>query len=156
MWQVLLIVCMRGEGISFVAIKTIMKRILLLSFAVALAFICSSVAQAGHPLIQNGWLKSATDTSVTITLPPRGVEEASFTFAPNVKISFNGADGTPEDLQAFAESMGKARILVNLRRENSASSTVVIVVIKADNPDISTQSASESTPPASSLANPVE
>lgn len=147
---------MRGEGFSFVANKTIMKRILLLSFSAALAFICSSVAQAGHPLIQNGWLKSATDTSVTIKLPPRGEEEATFTFSPNVKISFNGAHGTQEDLQAFAESIGKARILVNLRRENSESSTVVIVVIKADKPDSPTQSSQESTATAPSAANPVE
>jgi hypothetical protein len=147
---------MRGEGISFVANKTIMKRILLLSFAVALAFICSSVAQAGHPLIQNGWLKSATDTSITIKLPPRGEEETTFEFAPNVKISFNGADGTPEDLQAFAESMGKARILVNLRRQNSESTTVVLIVIKADKPDSPTQSPQESTATAPSSANPAE
>ena len=156
MWQVLLIVCMRGEGISFVANKTTMKRILLLSFAAALAFICSSVAQAGNPLFQNGWLKSATDTSITIKLPPRGEEEATFEFAPNVKISFNGADGTPEDLQALAESMGKARILVNLRRQNSESTTVVIVGIKSDRPDFPTQSSPESTAPAPPAANPVE
>ena len=156
MWQVLLIVCMRGEGISFASIDTIMKRILLLSFAVALALICSSVAQAGHPLIQNGWLKSATDTSITIKLPPQGAEEATFDFAPTVKISFNGADGTIEDLLAFAESMGKARILVNLRRENGESSTVVIVVIKSEKPDISTQSASKSTAPAPSSAKPAK
>lgn len=126
------------------------------AFATILVFLGSFMAHAGHPLLQNGWLKSATDTSITIKLPPRGVEEATFTFAPSVKISFNGADGTPEDLQAFAESMGKARILVNLRRQNSESSAVVIVVIKADNPDISTQSASKSTPQAPSLADPVE
>ena len=126
------------------------------ALATILVFLGSFMAHAGHPLIQNGWLKSATDTSVTIALPPRGVEEATFTFSPNVKISFNGADGTPEDLQAFAESMGTARILVNLRRENSESSTVVIVVIKADKPDAPAHSDSKSTPQASSLAEPVE
>lgn len=132
------------------------KNLLATALATILILFGSFIAHAGHPLLQNGWLKSATDTSLTIMLPPRGVEEATFTFAPNVKISFNGAVGTQEELQAFVESMGKARILVNLRRENSESSTVVIVVIKADKPDISTQSASASTPAASSLADPVE
>lgn len=111
-----------------------MKKILhLLSFA-AFAFLYSSVAQAGHPLIQNGWLKSATDTSLTILLPPAGNSEATFTFAPNVKIAFDGSDGTPGDLQTIAATMGKTRILVNLRRDKPESSTVVLVGIKAPKP----------------------
>jgi hypothetical protein len=100
-----------------------------------LALIGSSVAQAGHPLIQNGWLKSATDTSVTIMQPPAGATEATFNFAPNVKITFNGgADGTPADLQTLATTMGKTRILMNMRRDKAESFTVVLVGIKADKP----------------------
>jgi hypothetical protein len=112
-----------------------MKKILhFLSFA-ALAVICSSVAQAGHPLIQNGWLKSATDTSIPIMLPPAGAKEATFNFAPNVKITFNGgAAGTPADLQKLATTMGKTRILMNMRRDKPESLTVVLVGIKADKP----------------------
>ena len=112
-----------------------MKKILLLPvYLFAFAMIGSPLCQAGHPLIQNGWLKSATGTAVTILLPPTGKDEATFTFAPNVKISFEGSDGTPADLQSMAASMGKTRILLNLRRDKPDSSTVVIVVIKAQKP----------------------
>jgi hypothetical protein len=112
-----------------------MKKILhLLSIAAVFAFVCSSVAQAGHPLIQNGWLKSVTATSLTILLPPTGNSEATFTFAPNVKIDFTGADGSVADLQTIATTMGKTRILVNLRRDKPESTTVVLVVVKAPKP----------------------
>jgi hypothetical protein len=112
-----------------------MKKILhLLSIAAVFAFVCSSVAQAGHPLIQNGWLKSVTATSLTILLPPTGNSEATFTFAPNVKIDFTGADGSVADLQRIATTMGKTRILVNLRRDKPESTTVVLVGIKAPKP----------------------
>lgn len=112
-----------------------MKKILhLLSFAAAFAFVCSSAAQAGHPLIQNGWLKSVSDTSLTILLPPTGNSEATFIFAPNVKIDFAGAGGTLADLQSIATTMGKTRILVNLRRDKPESTTVVLVGVKAPKP----------------------
>jgi hypothetical protein len=116
-------------------INTPMKKILHLSaFFLALTMMGSALCQAGHPLIQNGWLKAASDTTITILLPPVGKDEATFTFAPNVKISFEGSNGTPADLQSMAASMGKTRILLNLRRDKPDSSTVVIVVIKAQKP----------------------
>ena len=116
--------------------KTTMKKnLLFLLMTVAFAMSGLSIAQAGHPLIQNGWLKSATDASVTIMLPPAGAIEATFNFAPNVKITFNGGvAGTPADLQALATTMGKTRILMNMRRDKAESLTVVIVGIKADKP----------------------
>ena len=114
--------------------STMKKNLLFLLMTVAFAM-SGSIAQAGHPLIQNGWLKSATDTSITIMLPPAGANEATFNFAPNVKITFNGgADGTPADLQALAASKGTSRILMNMRRDKAESLTVVLVGIKADKP----------------------
>ena len=116
-----------------------------------LMFFAFSAAHASHPLLQNGWLKSVTETSVTIKLPPKGVDEATFEFAPNVKISFNGVDGSPADLQELAESMGKTRILINLRRETPESSMVVIIAVKADHPNSSTP-----TGPAPPSVDPVQ
>jgi hypothetical protein len=113
-----------------------------------LMFFVFSAVHASHPLLQNGWLKSVTDTSVTIKLPPQGADEATFEFAPKLKISFNGVDGSPADLQELAESMGKTRILINLRRETPESSMVVLIAVKADNPNSSTPTPTEPAPPS--------
>jgi hypothetical protein len=117
------------------------------AFISILMFFAFSAVHASHPLLQNGWLKSVTDTSITIKLPPQGAEEATFEFAQNLKISFNGVDGSTAELRDLAESMGKTRILLNLRRETPESSMVVLIAVKADIPTSSTPTPTEPAPP---------
>ncbi len=112
--------------------KKTLTALLLSSFGMLI--LCMQPALAGHPLVQNGWLKSANDTSVTLTLP-KNAPDLTFTFAPDLTIDFSGdVKGTAADLQAMVAQMGKERIIVNIRRDAPESTTAVKVGIKAPKP----------------------
>lgn len=122
----------------------------LLISSLGVLILCIQPALASHPLLQNGWLKSATDNSVTLTIPQGG--EMTFTFAPAVKIEFaEGQAGTAADLQTMVSQMGTQRIIVNIRRDVPESSTAVIVGIKAPKPAAAAPAAA-TTPAEASAA----
>ena len=121
----------------------------LLLSTVGFLIVCIQPALAGHPLLQNGWLKSATDTSVTLDIPQGG--EMTFNFAPAVKIEFADAQvGTAADIQAMVSQMGTQRIIVNIRRDAPESSTAVIVGLKAPKPVPAPPAAEPAAPAAAS------
>lgn len=118
-----------------------MKKILLVAAIISMMALVPS-AIANHPLIQNGWLKAATENSVTIAAPKGG--DMTFNISEKTKIRFSGEDGTAADIQALAAQMGSQRILINIRRDAPDSPNAVLVGLKAAKP----ASATPSSPPA--------
>jgi hypothetical protein len=108
-----------------------MKKTILLAAITSLIALVQP-ALAGHPLLQNGFLKAATENSVTIAAPKVG--DMTFNLSEKTKIRFAGEDGTAADLQALASQMGSQKILVNIRRDVADSPNAVLVGLKVAKP----------------------
>ena len=123
-----------------------MKKFLtnLLIPSLSVLIVCIQPALANHPLLQNGWLKAATENSVTIATPKGG--DMTFNLSDKTKIRFAGEDGTASDIQALAAQMGSQRIIINIRRDAPDSPNAVLVGLKVAKPAAAPPAAPASTP----------
>lgn len=106
------------------------KTLLLTTIVSVLAMLEPS--WAGHPLLQNGWLKGATDNSVSIDIPKGG--EMTFQLSEKTRIVFNGVEGVPGDIKTVVSQMGTKKIIVNIRRDAPESMNAVLVGLRVDKP----------------------